>query len=130
MSEECGSGLGVDLGSGAERRVDLGLCAGADVGVDAGAGTGRSGIGGAEKRTGVGEGGSIRFWESLVLSVARGGKSCVPFCGRAETGGLIPSLPGAGTTTAAAIVPLRMCTSLLYSAVSLDCESNVIGRLE
>jgi hypothetical protein len=65
-----------------------------------------------------------------VLSVARGGKSCVPFCGRVETGGLIPSLPGAGTATAAIPVPSCMCTSLLYSAVSLGCESNIMGRLE
>lgn len=69
-----GSGAGVDLGgTESDVRHDLGLCEGA--------GTGRSGIGGAEERTGVGEGGSIRFWECLVVSVARGGKSCVPFCG-------------------------------------------------
>lgn len=130
MSEGHGSGPGVDL-SGAKSdvgRLDLGLCAGA--GVAAGAGTGRSGIGGGEGRTGVGEGGSIRFWECLVLSVARGGKSCVPFCGRVEVGGLIPSLPGAGTSVAAIV--LCMCTSFLYSAaaVSLDCDSSIIGRLE
>jgi hypothetical protein len=70
-----------------------------------------------------------------VLSVARGGKSCVPFCGRVETGGLIPSLPGAGTAAPApavvVLVLLCMCTSFLYSAaVSLDCDSNIMGRLE
>jgi hypothetical protein len=52
-----------------------------------------------------------------VLSVARGGKSCVPFCGRVETGGLIPSLPGAGTAPAPAVVvvavPLCTRTSFL-----------------
>jgi hypothetical protein len=111
----------------------LGLCVGTGVGAG-GAGTGRNGIG-VEERTGVGEGGSIRFWECLVLSVARGGKSCAPFCGRVETGGLIPALPGAGTAAAiaaaVALVPLCMCTSLLYSAaVSLDCDSNIMGRLE
>jgi hypothetical protein len=135
MSEACGSGPGcVGLGgAGSEVRLDFGLCAGAGVG--AGAGTGRSGIG-VEERTGVGEGGSIHFWECVVLSVARGGKSCVPFCGRVhvETGGLKPSLPGAGTVAAAAVVvlvPLCMCTSFLYSAaVSLDCDSNIMGRLE
>lgn len=135
----CGSGPGVVLGrTESDVRTDLGLCTGAGVDVGAGAGTGWSGIGGAaEGRTGVGEGGSIRFWERLVLSVARGGKSCVPFCGRAETGGLIPSLPEAGTATAAVVVlavlvPLCMCTSFLYSAgaVSLDCDSNIMGRLE
>jgi hypothetical protein len=134
MSEGCGgSGAGVDLG-GAEsdtRRLDLGLCAGTGVG----AGTGRSEIGGADERRGVGEGGSIRFWECLVLSVARGGKSCVP-CGRVETGGLIPTLPGAGTAATATepvvLVPLFICASFLYSAaaVSLDCDSNITGRLE
>jgi hypothetical protein len=139
VSEGRDSGPGVDLG-GAEPDVRLesylGLCAGAGAGL--GAGTGRSGIG-VEERTGVGEGGSIRFWECLVLSVARGGKSCVPFCGRMETGGLIPSLPGAGTLAAApapavvVLVPLCMCTStsfLYFAAVSLDCDSNIMGRLE
>jgi hypothetical protein len=98
MSEGCDSGTGVDLGgaeSDVRRGSNLGLYAGPGAGAD-GAGTGRSGIG-VEERTGVGEGGSIRFWECLVLSVARGGKGCVPFCRRVETGGLIPSLPGAGT---------------------------------
>ena len=138
MSGGCGSGPGVDLGgaeSDVRRESSLSLCAGTGAGVG-GAGTGRNGIG-VEERTGVGEGGSIRFWECLVLSVARGGKSwesCVPFCGRVETGGLTPSLPGAGsaaTTAAVVLVPLCMCTSLLYSAaVSLDCDSNIMGRLE
>jgi hypothetical protein len=133
MSEACGSGPGVGLGgteSDVRRGSNWGLCTGSGVG--AGAGTGRSGIA-AEERTGVGEGGSIRFWESLVLSVARGGKGCVPLCGRVETGGLIPSFAGAGSAGAAAtatVVPLCMCTSFLYSAVSLDCDSNIMGRLE
>ena len=79
MSEGCGSETSVDLGAAeSDVRLDLGLCAGA--GVDTSAGTGRSGIE-VEERTGVGEGGSIRFWGFLVLSVTRGGKSCVPFCG-------------------------------------------------
>lgn len=134
MSDGYGSGPGVDLGgaeSDVRRESNLGLYAGPGAGAG-GAGTERSGIG-VEERTGVGEGGSIRFWERLVLSVARGGKSCVPFCRRVETGGLIPSLPGAGTSAAAALVlvPLCMCTSFLYSAaVSLDCDSNIMGRLE
>ena len=133
MSEACGSGPGVGLGgtgSDVRRGSNWGLCTGSGVG--AGAGTGRSGIA-TEERTGVGEGGSIRFWECLVLSVARGGKGCVPFCGRVETGGLIPSLPGAGAvvaTAAVAAVPLCMCTSFLYSAVSLDCDASIMGRLE
>jgi hypothetical protein len=120
MSEGCG---GVDLGgaeSDVRRESSLSLCAGTGAGAG-GAGIGRNGIG-VEERTGVGEGGSIRFWECLVLSVARGGKSCVPFCGRVETGGLTPSLPGAGTAATAAV-----CTSLF---VSLDCDSNIMGRLE
>ena len=44
MSEGCGGGLGVDLGSGAERRFDLGLCAGTDVGVGAGVGMDALGV--------------------------------------------------------------------------------------
>lgn len=79
MSEGCGSEPGVNLGAAESNiQLDLGLCASA--GVDVSAGTGRSGID-IEERTGVGEGGSVRFWGFLVLSVARGRKSCVPFCG-------------------------------------------------
>ncbi len=99
--------------------LDFGLCAGTCAGVGAGAGTGRSGSG-AEERRGVGEGGSIRFWECLVLNVARDGKCCVPFWwGRVETtGGSIPSLPGAGAGASTATVSvLCVCTLFfLYSA--------------
>src|SRR6266403_3848763 len=140
MSERCGIGLGVDL-DGADPdsnvRLDLGLCASTGTGEGTGAGTGRSGVrAGAEERIGEGEGGSIRFWECLVpcvaLALAQGGKCCVPFCGRVETGGLIPSLPGAGVGAGeiAAAVSARTCTSLLLcSAGSLGCDSSLMGRL-
>ena len=78
----CDGGLGGEV----DARIAEGLFAAGGWELPTGA---RSAIGVGAGRTGVGEGGSSRFFREcfVVVVVEHGGRLFVQFCGRVETGG-------------------------------------------